>query len=390
MAPLLFSLPVEKNRRCDNDWLNVIAMILVFMFHLARYFDFEGWHVKNLVLSQGMSLWTGFFSQFIMPLFFFLSGVSSHESLRARNVAAYLGNRFKRLVIPLVFGTFVILIPLQVWVERVSHGQFKGGFFEFYPKYFEGFYAFGGNFAWMGLHLWYLEMLFIFTLITLPLFIMMKKDVMKSIISNMAAFFSKPAAISLMGLFLYFSELLVNLWPHGLGMRAFGGWSLLSYLVILCLGYVSATEERFKEAMLKNRYFSLAAACLLSTLMFICPIDIKPLGKTIAYIVHMFVRSFNCWFWLTAFIGFGKKYLDFSNSALFYVREAVLPFYILHQTVIVVIGFYLIPLNVGVFIKYLILGVISFSIITIIYEFMVKRIDVLRFCFGMKHVGKSV
>jgi len=150
-------------------------LIIIFFFHCARFFNFEDWHVKNNQLDEGMTLFVAIVAQWIMPLFFILSGISSYYSLKSRTGSRYLGNRFQRLVIPLIFGTFVLLIPVQVWIERASHGQFDGNLIEFYPYYFEGFYGFGGNFAWMGLHLWYLEMLFVFTLLTFPLFIFLNK-----------------------------------------------------------------------------------------------------------------------------------------------------------------------------------------------------------------------
>jgi fucose 4-O-acetylase-like acetyltransferase len=87
-----------------------------------------------------------------MPLFFVLSGMSSFYALKGKRVGQFVSERVKRLLIPFIFGVFV-LIPPQVYIERVSHGQYSGSFVRFFPHYFDGFYAFGGNFAWMGLHL---------------------------------------------------------------------------------------------------------------------------------------------------------------------------------------------------------------------------------------------
>ena len=78
-----------------------------------------------------------------MPLFFMLSAISASFSLNNRKKRQYIHERFKRLIIPLLFGSFIIIAPVQVWIERVNHGQFSGSFIEFYPFYFDGFYAFG-------------------------------------------------------------------------------------------------------------------------------------------------------------------------------------------------------------------------------------------------------
>ena len=127
---------VKNTRRYDNDWLTVGAMLMIFLFHCARFFNFEDWHVKNNQLDQGLTLFVAIVAQWIMPLFFILSGLSSYYSLQTRTTGRYNDNRFKRLVIPLIFGTFILLAPVQVWIERVSHGQLDGSLIEFYPLVF--------------------------------------------------------------------------------------------------------------------------------------------------------------------------------------------------------------------------------------------------------------
>jgi glucan biosynthesis protein C len=378
------SEPGIQARRYDNDWLTVLAMLTIFFFHCARFFNFEDWHVKNNQLDAGMSLFVAIVAQWIMPLFFVLSGISSCYSLKSRTTGRYIGNRFQRLVIPLIFGTFILLIPVQVWIERVSHAQFNGGFIEFYPHYFEGFYAFGGNFAWMGLHLWYLEMLFIFTLITLPLFILLKKEKIQELISGTAAFFAKNGAIFLFGVPLFVVELLVNLQPEGVGIRSFGGWSPLSYLVFFVAGFLPALDARYREAMERSRYVSLALALLTTGLMFFFPVNTAPLGGFVSYSLTVFCRAFNSWFWLVTLLGFGSSFLNFNNGILKYARQAVLPFYILHQTVIVLIGFYIAGWEARVAVKYLTLATLSFIVIIGVYDLLIRRVKALRFLFGMK------
>jgi hypothetical protein len=374
----------KQARRYDNDWLTVLAMLTIFLFHCARFFNYEDWHVKNNQLDEGMTLFVAIVAQWIMPLFFLLSGISSYYSLRSRTGGRYIRNRFQRLVIPLIFGTFVLLIPVQVWIERVSHAQFDGSFIEFYPHYFEGFYAFGGNFAWMGLHLWYLEILFIFTLLTFPFFILLKKARSQEIISGAATFFEKNGAIFLFGIPLFIMEWLVNLQPEGVGIREFGGWSPFSYLIVFVTGFLIAFDIRYREAMERSRFISLALVLLTTGWMFFFSIDLAPLGDFVEYSVTFFIRSFNSWFWLVAILGFGSKYLNFENEVLKYAREAVLPFYILHQTVIVIIGFYIANWETSVMVKYLTLSTLSFTMIMAIYELLIKRVNVLRFLFGMK------
>lgn len=96
------------------------------------------------------------------------------------------------------------------------------------------------------------------------------------------------------------------------------------------------------------------------------------------------LRSFNLWCWMIAFLGYGKKYLSFYNSTLKYANEGLIAFYILHQTVIQIVGFFIADWDMGITPKYMILLTTSSIVIVMIYEIAIKRINVVRFLFGMK------
>ena len=100
----------EPTRRYDVDWLRVLGMATVFLFHCARFFDTEGWHVKSPRMSPALDIVIIFTVQWMMPLFFILSGIAAYHSLTRRRWPQYLASRFKRLVVPLVFG--LLLVPI--------------------------------------------------------------------------------------------------------------------------------------------------------------------------------------------------------------------------------------------------------------------------------------
>ena len=138
---------VHGKREYDVDWLRVLGTLAVFIFHCNRFFDLEGWHVKNNELSVGAQYVTDFTSQWLMPLFFVLSAIATRHILKKRTPGGFLRERVSRLAVPFIAGTLVFLIPVQVYIERLSQGRFRGSLIDFYPHYFDGFYAFGGNFA---------------------------------------------------------------------------------------------------------------------------------------------------------------------------------------------------------------------------------------------------
>ena len=331
-----------------------------------------------------MTLFVAVVTQWIMPLFFTLSGMSAYYSLNSRSVGRYLRNRAQRLVIPLVFASFVVLIPAQVWVERVSHQEFDGSFIEFYPHYFDGWYAFGGNFAWMGLHLWYLQMLFLFTLLTLPLFLVLKRERTRQRIARAIAPFQNRGAIFLLGLPFLIMEAFINLWRDGIGVRVFGGWSLASYLILLILGFLLASDRRYQRATEKARWVALALGIVTTIEVAVLPEGLVHQTEWVNYGLMVFMRSLSTWAWLVALLGFGSKYLQFRHRTLNDLRAAALPFYILHQTVIVVLGFYMVSWDMSVMLKFLMLSVMAFTTIVLTYEVLIKRVALLRWLFGMK------
>ncbi len=369
---------MEKPQRCyDIDWLRVLGMLTVFCYHCARFFNFEGWHIKNNQLSSGMSVFVEIVGMWMMPLFFVLSGIASFYALR-RGSGAYLGGRVKRLLLPFLFGTFV-LIPPQVWIERVSHGDFSGSLLEFWPHYFDGWYAFGGNFAWMGLHLWYLEMLFLWSLITLPVFLLLRKLTVSGFMSGFAEVFKKPATIFLLAVPLVLMELLVNLQRDGVGIREFGGWSPFTYMMFFMIGYLLATDAVYLDAAERHR---IPALVVVIVFLFVADSPMVSQQESI-------FRGLLAWCWLVAILGFARRYLTLKNAFLQYANEVVLPFYILHQTVIVVIGFFMAGWVAGIAVKYVLLWITSFVVIMALYEGIVKRLSLTRFLFGLKPLEKA-
>jgi surface polysaccharide O-acyltransferase-like enzyme len=368
----------EKKRFYDIDWLRVIGMLLIFTFHTARFFDDEDWHVKNFQLDFGMSVYIAILVQFIMPLFFMLSAIAIYFALQRRTGREFMRERVNRLLIPLVFGIFTHVM-LQVYIERFTHGDFSGTFWQFIPHYFDGWYGFGGNFAWMGLHLWYLLMLSLFSWLLLPLFQRIRKA--EAFKARLADFFTRPFAIYLFFIAITLMEIVVGLSPDTVGMRSFGGWSPFTYLVIFLLGYILAIDERYRPAIERVRFVSLTFGLLATAIGFYLA-----LGQGVSTYSPLFslVRGFNTWAWLLIFLGFASRHLNFSNGFLKYANEAVLPFYILHQSVIVSIGYFIRDWQLAVFPKYLFLASVSFIIIMILYEFVVKRVAFLRLLFGMK------
>ena len=273
----------------------------MFLFHSARFFDTGGWHVKSARTSEGVSFITLIIAvQWMMPLFFVLSGIGAYHSLAVQNWRQFLVSRFKRLAVPLLFGIFVVIAPYQVYLERVSRGQFTGSFWSFYPHYFEGWYGVqeGGNFAWMGIHLWYLEVLFVFSVIALPLFLVLRSHTGGRLIGALSATMKVPGTIFLLAIPIALMEFLANTPAlktacHGFfNQRGFGGWSVLPYLAIFVLGFLLAGGREMVRAVESHRFAGLLLALVTFGLAYFL---VKMKGLPEDSVGFALIRGVLCW-----------------------------------------------------------------------------------------------
>ena len=262
-------------------------------------------------------------------------------------------------------------------------------------------YGFGGNFAPLGqgTYLWYLEFLFIYSLILLPLFVRSKKRG-TSFLSRLSIHFEKPWVLFL--LFLPISAVAATFEIIGLGgVRVMGGWDPISYLLFFSYGYLIFSNAKIGETIKKYSPIYLAVAIILTALLldshfgFILKVPgltrhdvlndgaLLPLNQSL-WVAVQALRGLLAWCWIIGLLGLGHRFLNFNNKFLAHANEAVLPFYILHHTVIYIIGFYIIQWGSNVGSKFLIISIASFTIIMAIYEILIRRTNLLRFLFGMK------
>jgi hypothetical protein len=109
-----------------------------------------------------------------------------------------------------------------------------------------------------------------------------------------------------------------------------------------------------------------------------------PFSALITNWTYSLLNFFNAWCWLLAILGFGMRHLAFDRPVLRYANEAVLPFFILHQTVLLVVGYFVMTWEIHDALKWVIVFVISFIIIILLYVLLVRKFELVRFLFGMK------
>lgn len=377
-----------SQRRYDLDWLRVLAILLIFVYHSSRPFDnMESWHVKNNELTGAFDLLAVLGGLWIMPLFFVLSGAGAYFSLRSRTLEAFVRERFLRLVVPLTTVGWFVLSPVQVYIERATAtgyntAPFSGSFLEFLPQYFVGIYGRGGSFAWTGVHLWFLYWLYMFTMLALPILLYLMSAPGQQLVRRLAGLVERPGAILLLALPLGLSEALVRV---GVGPgHEEGGWYLATYVILLLYGFLIMADDRYDRAIVRHRWPALGLAALMVGTVLVAGLPSQWQVLSVApLMLESALKALAGWFALVAVLGFGRRHLSVAHPSLRYAGEAVLPFYILHQPVIVMLGYVVRTWDLSIGAKYTIVLVAGFAIIALVYELAVRRHNSLRFLFGM-------
>jgi peptidoglycan/LPS O-acetylase OafA/YrhL len=374
-------------RRYDLDWLRVLAILSVFVFHSTRFFPVEDWHVKNAVTYIWVDIFERFMTTWMMPFVFLISGASIFYAMNKGGAGTFFKDKILRLLIPLLVAMFTYG-PLQVYLERFTHGQFGGSFLDFLPHYFEGVYletGQPGNFAFHGMHMWYVMILFLYCIIFYPLFRWWKGNGSRVLekLGDLFAFRWTLWLVMALPILILHNWVSDTDWEFGSG-----GWPFLYYIFYLLYGFVIVSHERLQENIKRMRWFNLSLGVIFSSI-FVILLSIPALAKL--------EDEFSDTLWilsacslLLAMLGFGMKYLTSSTPFLKYSNEAVLPFYILHQTVLLVVGYFVVQWAIPDLAKWAIIFVSSFAVIMVIYEYLVRRINVLRFLFGMKTLPHKV
>ncbi len=398
----------KPQRRGDVDSLRALLVLGLVFFHTARIFDLMPYYVKNQQTSTLLMALVGFVSQWGMPLLFFMAGIATWHSLNHRTVAEYLKERIRRLLIPFIFGVAVIAPPLRYYA-LLANPDYHDSFWQFYPQFFRivftpSFPRFFHADQEVGLfeiaHLWFLYYLFVFSLMALPLFVLLRKDSGHGFISRLAKLCERRGAILVLALPVVSIELFVHL-----GESA--GWNRYSFLSFLILGFIFASDIRFEESASRNSIIALAAGTLALAIFFWASVKtwqegIDPSrGYALESALWRSFKGFSSWFWVMALWGLGQRYKRRRSSLqqtsvethskpaaidkiLRYANEAVLPFYIIHETVVVIIGFYVVKWEAAIVVKYFAVSLASVAATLLVYEVFARRTNITRLLFGVK------
>jgi surface polysaccharide O-acyltransferase-like enzyme len=374
---------IKSERLYYLDWLRILAFGLLFIFHSARFFDDYEWHVKNEEHSMLVNILVGFTHGWRMHLIFFISGVGTYFTIRSRK-GAFLKDRFKRLMVPYFFG-IIVLVPPQKFFEGLHKNWFSGRFPEFISGYPSGVMEHhpGISLEWtghFGLHIWYLAFLFVMTLVYLPLMKVLSKP-------NYLGKALDVLSHSAIGLYAFAIPVIVTEVLLRPNYGDYLNWAdFFQYSMFFLVGYIFMVYENYRSLVRKYANLFLVIAAL-STVYTLAQMAQGKAGDTgLIALINATLRIVSSYSWVLFFFGLSQRKLNFNNKYLSGLNIGILPFYILHQTVIIMIGFYVVSWDLNILSKFLI--ILSTSLIsTILLYQVICRVNVLRVLFGMKKLN---
>ncbi|MFT6730850.1 MAG: glucan biosynthesis protein C [Glaciecola sp.] len=362
------------------DWLRVIAILAVYVHHIGMPFNGDKFHIMNSESSKILDDIMVFFEQFRLPLLFLISGTGTVFAFSKRTWVQFIKERSMRLLIPLCFGVLFI-VPPQTYYEQITT----------FSSYFDVY----KNRAFEINHLWFIENLFVMSVVVIPLILFLKSSTSNRLINGLDTMASKKYGILLWVIPLIIGTIILKT-KYQSDSKAITNLSSTFYYGYFFICGMLFTSSQHIWNYLKTHRKCNGIAFLISAILFygyyFIPGDyITPyLSIGIRWSLWYLVCALVGWTLVTTLLGYGQIWFHKKSVLLQRCNEAIYPFYILHQTVIIVLGYYIIQLDSSVFLKIVILILTSFPVIVIIYRFLIYPFKVPRLLFGMKKKDNSL
>lgn len=352
-------------RKYYLDNLRFIFILLLFPYHTVMiYNDFgENFYIRgesNAFLSKFIIITYPWF----MPLLFVIAGISTYYALQKRTNKQYIKERVNKLLIPFISG-ILLLVPIQTYFAERFHNNYQGSYFYQYVLFFTkstDLSGYTGGFT--PAHLWFIIYLFIISLIALVFITLYKRSKYKI----------NPEKITLVLIIpLFVVNAIMSL------VLDISGKSIGEFLSLFLMGYFILSQDQVLDKLEKVKWYLLTSLILL----------------TIVHLIFQYVLDFNSgnifglfekllsWIGILTFLAMGKSYLNFRNKVTDYLSKSSFPVYILHQSCLVFVAFYIFKLTSNIYYQVPLIIFLTLLLTYLVYEIL-KRIKYLRFIFGIK------
>ncbi|MEQ9363585.1 MAG: acyltransferase family protein [Leptospirales bacterium] len=357
-----------SERKYYLDWIKVLAILLLVPAHAARVFDYLPFYIKD-----GRHLWAELLIRFVdawfMPLFFVIGGMAACYSIEKRGAAKFRSERARRLLVPLGFALISTLPLLGYVAYRFSNPEAGANFWTYLPRFFSfdasQLQGYTGTFS--VAHLWYLLYVYVFSMVSGPIFRRLGAGRMPGLAKRAPLFFTAICVTA--------AKLTLLPYPNP-----------VYFLVFFWLGYALGAERPELDVFRQVRdrpAIVCSAAILLMAILFAARVYYLPdFGPFPVYLALQPIYTVNALLWVLLILHYGAKIFTYSNAILRYLSEASLYIYITHMTVAMFIASALAD-RCPAWLSFLLITLATFAVILPAYELLVRRINALRFVFGL-------
>lgn len=382
---------LSSTRRHDLDWIRVAAFGLLVLYHVGMYYVGWDWHVKSPAAGPALEPFMLLTSPWRLSLLFLVSGAAS-AFLLGRRPQGFLGERTRRLLVPLLFGMAVLVVP-QAYYEVVEKlpGGYHDGFWAFYGRYLDADQTFCDGDDCLVLptwnHLWFLPYLWVYVVLAWGAFRCAGPRVRAAVRAGLERVPSGAGVLWLPMLWLVAARLLLASRFESTHALVDDWYNHAQYLPLFLLGFAVARSEAFWDAVRRQRWPALALAVATYAFVVWCWYgsgysEQNPPPETLRRLARV-GWAVNQWAAIVAILGFGQRLRHADGPVLRYLVPAVLPVYMLHQTIIVVVAHNLQPLRITPAVEGPLLVVATFAACFAGYE-IARRVRWLRPLFGLK------
>ncbi len=365
----------KPERRYDIDWLRVILFGLLIPFHVAIgvYWSTYGEDInpnitddpddRKEIAEEGndytydsvdpTSMFLHWMHQWRLAALFMISGMGTAFAFKRRSWKTFLTERLQRLLVPMFFGMWTVGFAggiitgsadlegntvLDTLIAFILH-VFLTSFVFWIPLF--------GKIIALG-HLWFLWNLFLYSLLCVPIFHIVQKNVDGTLATALRSIFNIRFGLGIFILFptlLAITELMFKPWfPGFIGI----GYEWVWYLAFFLFGYICIiSRDRYYEFLDTNRKVITVVTMLLTIAFVIFRLQQHEDG--VPYmdggwieqgifhnemtVLGCFIHSFHAWFWCLTIFAWSSHLLNKKSSSLTYLNQGVYPFYIVHMPI---------------------------------------------------------
>ncbi|PTY35983.1 acyltransferase [Saccharospirillum sp. MSK14-1] len=388
---------MQNHRHTDLDWIRIFAFGVLILYHLGMYYVADwGFHLKSdrpVDALQNLMILT---NPWRMSLIFLISAMVLALAQQRLSVGQLIALRSNRLLVPLVFGMVVVVAP-QAYLQAVDRGYTDLGFFAFWRLYINPttheippMQTGLGLLTWN--HLWFIPYVWCYSLIVLLLSPLLRRLASRSFMQRL------PLSLALVAMLMFTSWIVIELQQRYPATHAlFDDWyNHALYFTVFVFGYCLAQNEGWWQRIIQIRLVFLLTAIVCYSLIIL---DREgQLNRLAPYFpnadlvdwIYAVVEMLNHWSWILAVIGYGGRYLakpdlpiDRTGRIRRYANEAILPCYVLHQTLMLISAAWLQSVELPLALEALV--ILSLTVLGCVVGFeCLRRFQLSRWLFGLR------